>query len=168
MQGEEKVSDPANVSVANYYGTEKISAKTPEQLEDTALEYGPWVEIGGRNAKATAWKQAFGKSSEGENGTTVNCGVTRLIGPIPQSVIPKSSSAGSIKLFWGEMTGFIDIKSGEDYEVENGYKIMDSSKNIVSEKAGTAFTVSWEDTNSYASGLLATAAAAAFLLMQAF
>lgn len=74
----------------------------------------------------------------------------------------------SLKYTWGEIGGFIDIKSGSNYEVQTGFKVFDTSGNLLSSEDGAPFTVSWEDTNSHAAVLTATAAAVALLFAQMF
>ena len=96
---------------------------------------------------------------ESDPNTTVTCQATRMIGPIPASVYGDSS----LRFTWGEIPGFIDIKSGVNYEVSTGYTIY---KNGVMSAAanGAPFVTAWIDSYSNATGLTLTAAAASMLL----
>ena len=126
VEGGNTWSALADVSVWNLYGTQSINdLGTYSNIQNAALANGPWVSAAGTNDSATAWKSAFMKESDPD--TSVKCSVARLIGPVPSSVIPKSSVAGSLKLFWGEIEGFVDVKSGVNYQVLSGYKIFDAS-----------------------------------------
>lgn len=94
----------------------------------------------------------------------VSSQAARMIGPIPKSVYGTSS----LKYTWGEIGGFIDVKSGTNYEVQTGFKVFDASQNLLSAEDGAPFTVSWEDANSYAAGLTATVAAVTLLIAEMF
>ena len=82
------MSAVGDVSLMNFYGTERMADKDYPKLESTALANGPWTLVGGGNDKNNSWKAAFARSSDPD--TTVNCGAARLIGPVPASVVPKS------------------------------------------------------------------------------
>ena len=96
--------------------------------------------------------------------TSVSCGVSRLIGPLP----PEVYAGSSLTFTWGEIDGFVDVKSGTNYKVQTGYKIFDNSSTLVAEADGEAFDVKWEDSNSFATGLSAAVAATYIFLAQLF
>ena len=82
-----------------------------------------------------------------------------MIGPIPASVYGNSS----LRFTWGEIPGFIDIKSGVNYEVTTGYQIYKNG--VMSSSAnGAPFVAAWLDSYSNATGLALTAAAASLML----
>ena len=152
------VSPMANVSLKNYYGTGSWVSGATAPTEDQMIADGPWVLLGDGTEQDRDWKNAFG--IESDPNTTVNCGASRLIGPIPNSVYGSSS----LTFTWNEINGFIDIKSGMDYAFMTGYKISTDETTYTIETDGTAFNVMWEDSVSFASSLNASVAAAALIL----
>lgn len=81
------------------------------------------------------WKNS--QTKESDPNTTVKCSAARMVGKIPNSVYAGSS----LKFDWNQVPGFIDIKEGEKYVVQTGYKIFDSNKIFVSEMDGDQITL---------------------------
>ena len=106
-----------DVSLWNWYGNavtkyDSIEVKTDYfNSEMAAASKGPWVLPGDGTQTDIDWKNTMIKESEPF--TTVGCGAARMIGPIPQSVYGDSS----LKFTWGEIPGFIDVKSGKTYQL---------------------------------------------------
>ena len=124
---------------------------------------GPWVLPGDGTSKDIEWRKAMSKGKEDDK-PTVSCGVSRLIGSLP----PEVYAGSSLTFTWGEIDGFVDVKSGTNYKVQTGYKIFDDNSTLVAEADGAAFNVMWEDSNSFATGLTAAVAATYIFLAQLF
>lgn len=152
------VSTMSNVSLKNYYGTGSWMSGATPPTEDDMIASGPWVLPGDGTEADRDWKNAFGL--ETSPNTTVNCEGARMIGPIPNSVFGSSS----LRFTWGEITGYVDIKSGMAYSFQTGYKISTDEATYTLETDGTPIEVKWEDSVSLASSLNATVAAAALIL----
>ena len=159
-----KFSARSDVMLWNHYGT---SLKYDESAADyfdplaAASSKGPWVLPGDGTDADIDWKNAMTKESDPN--TTVTCQATRMIGPIPASVYGDSS----LRFTWGEIPGFIDIKSGVNYRVDTGYKVFKNDV-VSSEDSGAPFVAAWLDSNSNATGLVLTAAAASLMLSSLF
>ena len=148
----------------NHYGT---GLRVEEGLENyfdqasAAQSKGPWVLPGDGTDADIDWKNAM--KLESDPNTTVTCQATRMIGSIPASVYGDSS----LRFTWGEIPGFIDIKSKVNYGVETGYLIYKNGV-LSSEAQGAIFNVAWVDSHSNATGLALTAAAASLMLASFF
>ena len=82
-----------------------------------------------------------------------------MIGTIPASVYGGSS----LRSTWGEIPGFVDIKSGVNYSVKTGFRVFEAGS-LVHQGTGVVFTAAWLDSHSNADGLAFTVAAASFVV----
>ena len=149
-----------DVALWNHYGTGLRAEEGEENYFDpasAAQSKGPWVLPGDGTDADIDWKNAM--KLESDPNTTVTCQATRMIGPIPASVYGDSS----LRFTWGEIPGFIDIKSRVNYNVETGYTIYRNGA-MSSFADGTPFTVAWVDSHPKAIGLALSAAAASLML----
>lgn len=152
----------ADVSLWNHYGpTLKYDEGASDYFTGAAASKGPWVLVGDGTDNDIDWKNAMKKESDPN--TTVTCEVTRMIGTIPASVYGDSS----LRFTWGEIPGFVDIKSGVNYEVQTGFRVFQAGA-LSSQGNGTLFTAAWVDSHSNATGLAMTVAAASLLLAGLF
>jgi len=86
---------------------------------------GPWVLPGQASQRDDDrdWQIGFKRETTDDQSKTW-CTTSRMIGPIPNSVYGTSS----LKYTWGEISGFVDIKSGTTYSVKTGYRIFNDEK----------------------------------------
>ena len=138
-----------DIWIQNYYGTTSLmSGKATSGTFKTInsadlLTTGPWTLAGDPTSSETTWEQAY--AMEIMPNTTVTCGSGRLIGDIPDSVFTSQANVTSFK--WGDVAGWVDIKAGNEYVVQTGYKIYsgETSTTPVTEKDGSTFKLSWSD-----------------------
>ena len=66
---------------------------------------------------------------------------------------------------WGDVAGWIDVKSGQDYEVQTGYKVFESATSAqpTMEVDGTTFKLKWGQDSAV--GLGASIASAVALIL---
>ena len=167
--GDDDYSSFDDVSLWNWYGNsatkyDSLEVKTDYfNAEMAAASRGPWVLPGDGTDTDIVWKRVMMKESDPF--TTVGCGATRMIGQIPASVYGDSS----LKFTWGEIPGFIDVKSGQSYSIQTGYKIFaETTFEEVDSMMGNPFDVSWVDSHSHAAGLAITVASAVVVLSSLF
>ena len=65
---------------------------------------------------------------------------------------------------WGDIAGWVDIKSGHEYEVQTGYKIYasETATTPTLEKDGSTFKLKWSDSAISLTASIATVVALLF------
>ena len=158
-----------DIWVQNYYGTTSLMVgkatagtfKTINQAE--MVSPGPWTMAGDPTSSDTLWEQSY--AQEVMPNTSITCGAGRLYGDIPDSVFTGQTAVTTFK--WGDIAGWADIKTGNEYEVQTGYKIYasDTATTPTKEKDGATFKMTVSDT---AYGLTASIATVATILLASF
>ena len=132
-----------DIWVQNYYGATSLMVgkatsgtfKTINQADQ--LSSGPWTMAGDPTSSDTIWEQSY--AQEVMPNTSITCGAGRLVDNVPDSVFSGQDTVTSFK--WGDIAGWVDIKSGNEYTVQTGYKVYenDTATSPTKEKDGSTF-----------------------------